>query len=60
MTGVRKALDSAARKKRNADTVVDSIPLPALDAQLTRMRDAIAAQVAALPDHDTYLARCVA
>ncbi|VXC99138.1 tryptophan halogenase family protein [Sphingomonas sp. 8AM] len=35
-------------------------PLPVLNAQLARMRAAVAAHVAALPDHDTYLARCVA
>ncbi|MEH3104689.1 MAG: tryptophan 7-halogenase [Sphingomonas phyllosphaerae] len=45
---------------RRHHPVADTAPLPALDAQLTRMRDAIIAQVAALPDHDSYLARCVA
>lgn len=39
--------------------VADAAPRDALESQLARMRKAVASRLAALPEHDLYVARCM-
>ena len=44
---------------RRHHPVADAAPREALDAQLGRMRSAVAARLAGLPDHADYIDQCI-